>query len=185
MKQQYDRDSMSSDKSSKTNKSSMLLSQEENELVFSMLGRKCQVNILRLSHFFGTPIIIRYHLFYLLFQTQFTSVVQLFTTSAPAHSHWIKRHTGVLCFVKDSSKRSYFCRLYCLVRGELVWEQEMYDSIEIIKPRAFLLTFEGQEGVIAFNFVSEDETDGFCNVVKTTMANRNRRREGECENVWF
>lgn len=73
-----------------------------------------------------------------------TAVVQLFTTNAPAHSIWIKRLTGVLCLVRDSSKRSYFMRIYCILKNELVWEEEMYDSILINKPREFLLTFEGR-----------------------------------------
>lgn len=73
-----------------------------------------------------------------------TAVVQLYTTSAPAHSSWMKRLTGVLCFVRDSSKRSYFLRIYNILKNELLWEEEMYDSILINKSRDFLITFEGR-----------------------------------------
>lgn len=77
-----------------------------------------------------------------------TAVVQLFTTEAPAHSAWIKRLSGIACFVRDSSKRSYFIRVYCMIKHELVWEEEMYDSIIVGKPREFLINFEGQVNFI-------------------------------------
>lgn len=77
-----------------------------------------------------------------------TAVVQLFTTEAPAHSAWTKRLNGVLCFVRDSSKRSYFMRIYCLLKNELVWEEEMYESLYINKSRDFLLSFEGSVSAI-------------------------------------
>lgn len=73
-----------------------------------------------------------------------TAVVQLFTTEAPAHSVWAKRVSGVACFIRDSSKRSYYIRVYCMTKHELFWEEEMYESILINKPREFLISFEGQ-----------------------------------------
>lgn len=73
-----------------------------------------------------------------------TAVVQLFTTESPAHSAWIRRLNGIACFVRDSAKRSYSIRVYCLLKNDLVWEEEMYDSILINKPREFLISFEGK-----------------------------------------
>lgn len=73
-----------------------------------------------------------------------TAVVQLFTTDAPAHSAWHKRLSGIACFVRDSSKRSYFIRVYCMIKHELVWEEEMYDTIIVGKPHDFLICFEGE-----------------------------------------
>lgn len=135
----------------KVSKASTYLSGEENELVFRLVGRRCQ--------------------------SQCTTVAQLYQTEAPDHSRWLKRNTGALCFVKDNSKRSYFARLFCLVKHELVWEQEMYDTIEIVKIKPYLLSFEGQDGMVALNFAFEDEADTFINVAKMTVQNRNRRRE--------
>lgn len=81
---------------------------------------------------------------FLMWQTMSTAVVQLYTTEGPAHSAWIKRLSGIACFIRDSSKRSYFIRVYCMVKHELAWEEEMYDSINVSKPREFLICFEGQ-----------------------------------------
>lgn len=75
-----------------------------------------------------------------------TAVIQLYTTEAPAHSAWIKRSNGVACFVRDVSKRSHFIRVYCLAKHELMWEEEMYESILINKTREYLICFEGQVG---------------------------------------
>lgn len=72
-----------------------------------------------------------------------TAVVQIYKTEGSAHSHWKKKHTGVLCFIKDSAIRSYFLRAYCLIKNELIWEHEIYDNMQVVKSRPFLLTFEG------------------------------------------
>lgn len=104
--------------STKVSKSSTYLSSDENELVFRLVGRRCV--------------------------TQCTTVAQMYTTEGPSHSRWIKKHTGALCFIKDNAKRSYYCRIFCLVKHELLWEQEMYDTIDIARTRPYLLTFEGQ-----------------------------------------
>lgn len=73
-------------------------------------------------------------------------MVQIYKTEASAHSHWKKKYTGVVCFVKDSAIRSYFLRAYCLIKHELIWEHELYDEMKINKARPFLITFEGQVG---------------------------------------
>lgn len=73
-----------------------------------------------------------------------TAVIQLFATMRQPNSGWMKQLAGVACFVRDSTKRSYFIRVYCMMKHELIWEEEMYRSIEINLPRKFLITFEGQ-----------------------------------------
>ncbi|XP_030573966.1 neural Wiskott-Aldrich syndrome protein [Drosophila novamexicana] len=134
----------------KNNASSTQLTQDENDAVFRLLGRKCQ--------------------------TLNTAVVQIYKTEGNAHSHWKKKHTGVVCFVKDSAIRSYFLRAYCLIKNELIWEHEIYDGMQIVKSRPFLLTFEGSDGNVGLNFISEDECDSFFRVLDATIETRNRKR---------
>ncbi|XP_055903487.1 actin nucleation-promoting factor WASL [Eupeodes corollae] len=135
----------------KINSSSDLLTTSENETVFGLLGRRCQ--------------------------SMSTAVVQIYKTEGSAHSHWKKKHTGVVCFVKDSCIRSYFFRAYCLIKNELIWEHEVYESLKLNKARPFLLTFEGQDGNVGLNFVSETECDNFYRIVEATMETRNRKRQ--------
>lgn len=104
--------------SAKVSRLSKNLSNEENDIVFRLVGRRCI--------------------------SQCTTVAQLYQTEGPTHSRWIKRFTGALCLIKDNAKRSYYCRMFCLMRHEMVWEQEMYDTIDITRTRPYLLTFEGQ-----------------------------------------
>ncbi|XP_053682613.1 actin nucleation-promoting factor WASL isoform X2 [Sabethes cyaneus] len=136
---------------SKANRPSQLLTNDENEQLFSLLGRRCQ--------------------------TQCTAVVQLYMTQSPAHASWVKRWTGALCFIKDNIRKSYFFRLYCLKTNRLVWEQELYDKIDVTKPKPFLIVFEGQDGIVAFNFATEDEATAFMSTTSSTVNNRNRRRD--------
>lgn len=74
--------------------------------------------------------------------------MQLFTTDAPGHDKWVKRHTGVLCFVKDGMKRSYFFRIYCPLKKTLIWEHEIYNEIKYLCVRSFFHTFEGEVSMI-------------------------------------
>ncbi|XP_075228899.1 actin nucleation-promoting factor WASL-like [Lycorma delicatula] len=128
-----------------------LLSQEENEQVFSLLGHRCQ--------------------------TLATTIVQLFVTMGPDHNEWVKKDTGVLCLVKDNPKRSYFFRLYCLSRNRLVWEHEIYNEIDYLAPRRFLHTFEAEDYITAFNFASEDEADWLRGVLLKKREEKKQRRE--------
>ncbi|XP_066995437.1 actin nucleation-promoting factor WASL isoform X2 [Anabrus simplex] len=110
---------------------SHLLAREETELVTRLLGHRCQALAM--------------------------GIAQLFLTDGPDHSTWRKHDVGVLCLVKDSQRRSYFFRLYCVIRRQMVWEHEVYNSLDYQSPKPFLHTFEAEEGIAAFNFASEEE----------------------------
>ncbi|CAG4920588.1 unnamed protein product [Colias eurytheme] len=133
------------------NRPSVLLSREENEQVFSLIGPKCQ--------------------------SLATAVVQLFTTEGPGHTEWKKKDTGVLCLIKDNSKRSYFFRIYCLYRKTMIWEHEVYMQIEYKSPRPYLHTFEAEEYMTAFNFANEDEARVLRNILIEKIELRKQRRE--------
>ncbi|KAI5734706.1 hypothetical protein M8J77_009712 [Diaphorina citri] len=112
-------------------KTSSLLTRQENEAVFKLLGNRCQA----LS----------------------TTVIQLFTTDGPNDNEWHKRCFGILCLVKDNPRKSYFFRLYCLTRKQLLWEHELYTGMDYMAPQNFLHIFEAEDCVVAFNFASEEE----------------------------
>ncbi|XP_050308358.1 actin nucleation-promoting factor WASL-like [Anthonomus grandis grandis] len=133
------------------NQNSSLLSTEENFQVFKLLGNRCQ--------------------------TISTTVVQLFTTVPPHHAQWLKRGTGVLCFVRDNSKKNYFFRLFSLKRNQMMWEHEMYNNMEYVESAPFFHTFEGEEGIIGFNFASQSEAKSFRAVVDQKITMKKRKEE--------
>lgn len=133
------------------NKISKLLSLEENHQVFQLMGNHCQ--------------------------SIATAVVQLFITDPPNHANWIKKDTGVLCFVKDNMKRNFFFRLFCLRRNMMVWEHEMYNNMEYLESTLFLHTFEGQEHLIAFNFASIDEAKDLKKHVDIKIQSKRKKQE--------
>ena len=45
-------------------------------------------------------------------QTLATGVVQLYLADPRSQQRWSKRCCGVVCFVKDNPKRSYYIRVY-------------------------------------------------------------------------
>lgn len=73
-----------------------------------------------------------------------TSVVQLYITQGPHHSQWMKKDTGVLCFVKDNVRKNYFFRIYCFKRNQMIWEHEMYNDMDYMATMPYLHTFEGE-----------------------------------------
>ncbi|KRT81418.1 hypothetical protein AMK59_5260, partial [Oryctes borbonicus] len=115
------------------NKPSSLLTLEENHQIFRLVGSRCK--------------------------TIATAVVQLYHTQSPSHSQWLKKETGVLCFVRDNVKKTYFFRLFCLKRNCMIWEQETYTQMEYDHRCPFLHTFEGDKCMYAFNFASLLEAD--------------------------
>lgn len=128
-----------------------LLSNDENLQLFKLLGSRCQ--------------------------SLCTTVVQLFYTHPPYHSEWLKKGTGVLCFVKDNVKKSFFFRMFCLRRNVKLWEQEMYNNMEYMEATTFFHMFEGHDCVVAFNFASKEEARNMKIVVNQKINARRRREE--------
>lgn len=131
---------------------SVLLTPDENKLVFNMVGPRCT--------------------------SLATAVVQLFITEGPAHNSWIQLETGVLCFIKNNQKKAYFFGIYCLERKILIWEHEVYEQIQYKVSKPFFHTFEAQEYMTAFNFASEEEASIFeaCFQSKTNKEKRKLER---------
>ncbi|XP_060517749.1 actin nucleation-promoting factor WASL-like [Cylas formicarius] len=139
------------------NQSSRLLSTEENLQVFKLLGNRCQ--------------------------TMCTTVVQVFTTQPPHHSQWFKKDTGILCFVKDNIRKNYFFRLFCLRSNALIWQHEMYNNMEYMEYAPYLHVFEGEEYIVAFNFVNQDEASEFKDIVGQKILIRKRREEKKVKHM--
>lgn len=102
---------------SKANVACSHLSNDDNELIFNLVNEKSF--------------------------SLCTAIAEVHQTTSPAHSMWIKFCVGALCFEKDYARKSYFFRLYCLMRHQLVWEQEIYRHMKVAPVRPYLLSFEG------------------------------------------
>jgi len=116
------------------NAHSVLLNDQENNVLFELLGKKCN--------------------------TLATGVAQIFLANGQ-NGAWNKFCTGVCCFVKDNMKRSYFIRVFSLKKKSLQWEQEMYNEFKYAAPRPYFLTFETNECRAALNFANESEAEKF------------------------
>uniref|UniRef100_A0A2S2R129 Neural Wiskott-Aldrich syndrome protein n=1 Tax=Sipha flava TaxID=143950 RepID=A0A2S2R129_9HEMI len=133
-------------------KCSHLLSKDENDSILQLLGPKCQ----SLS----------------------MAVVQFFSTDSPESIEWRQKNFGILSFVRDPNRKSYYFRLYCPIRHQLLWEHEMYNGLQYQSPAKFFHCFEAEECIVGFNFASEDEAATF----EETITNlQKRRREKRLE----
>ena len=86
----------------------------------------------------------------------------MYRSEGPGHSYrWNKRTCGVVCFVKDNLKRSYYIRVFDMDRQALVFDQEIYNQFKYKSPRPYFHTFEGDDAQIGLNFADEGEADIF------------------------
>ncbi|XP_030638840.1 neural Wiskott-Aldrich syndrome protein-like [Chanos chanos] len=132
-----------------TNVSSLLLTPQENEVLFSHLGRKCS--------------------------TLSSAVVQVY--AGERGSSWVKKCCGVACLVKDNPQKSYFIRVFDIKEGKTLFEQELYLGFTISSPRSYFLTFPGDTCQIGLNFASEEELKRFRTNVSDLMNRRQRKSD--------
>lgn len=109
--------------SSRNSRGNGNLSTEENNAFFRILGNSCQ--------------------------SLCTTIAQVYESDNSGH-YWKKLNTGLLCFIKDNGKRSYYMRMYCLMLHRMIWEQEVYNELIIDRVCPFYLEFEGQVSELAF-----------------------------------
>lgn len=127
-------------------KFSQLLSKDENDSVLQLLGPKCQVSLFLFLHLF---INIIHSLFFLyIFQSLCMAVVQFFSTDGPEGTEWRQKNFGILSFVRDPNRKSYYFRLYCPIRHQLLWEHEMYNELQYQSPISFFHCFEAEVKLI-------------------------------------
>ncbi|PIK33386.1 putative neural Wiskott-Aldrich syndrome protein-like isoform X3 [Apostichopus japonicus] len=98
------------------NASCSLLSPDENEELWSMLGPRCQ--------------------------TEASAIVQLYLTELPDNKKWSMAGTGVACFIKDNRLRSYFIRIYDFQTKSVFWELELYRMFVYHRFEDFFAYFE-------------------------------------------
>lgn len=128
-----------------------LLTNDENLQVFKLLGNRCQ--------------------------SLCTTVAQIFITQLPSHSYWLKKYTGVLCFVKDNVRKNFFFRFFCLKRNIQVWEHELYINMDYIVSSNSFHMFEGEEGLVAFNFANVEEANDYRIIVHQKIYTQKRKVE--------
>lgn len=129
------------------NKPSYLLSHDENRQLFNLIGTKCK--------------------------SLASAVVQVYFADPPGRNQWNKRYCGIICFIKDNIKRSYFLRgkhlyhsfwfkkipsikliffsVFCMDSQTILWEQELYSTFEYLAPRPYFHTFEGDVTILSFS----------------------------------
>ncbi|MCJ8734962.1 hypothetical protein PDJAM_G00241520 [Pangasius djambal] len=130
---------------------SSLLSIQENERLVDLLGRRCV--------------------------TLATAVVQLYMALPHSPAHWSLQHTGVVCFVKDNPRRSYFIRLYDIKEGKMIWEQELYTQMTYSSPKQFFHSFPADDCQVGLNFANEQESELFRNTLEEKLSQRVNRQE--------
>ncbi|KAK7150081.1 hypothetical protein R3I94_009405 [Phoxinus phoxinus] len=132
-----------------SNIGSILLTHQENEVLFNHLGRKCtSLN---------------------------SAVVQVY--GADRNSSWVKKCCGVACLVKDSPLRSYFIRVFDMKEGKILFDQELYNSFSISSSRPYFLSFAGDASQIGLNFASEEEARRFKSAANDLLIRRGRKTE--------
>ncbi|XP_038138585.1 wiskott-Aldrich syndrome protein-like isoform X2 [Cyprinodon tularosa] len=130
---------------------SSLLSQQENDKLEELLGRRCA--------------------------SIATAVSQLFMALPNSPTMWSLQHTGVVCFVKDNPQRSYFIRMFDLKAGRQIWEQELYNQLVYSTPLPYFHTFAADDCQVGLNFADQQEADAFKSTIVEKINQRHTRQE--------
>lgn len=133
-----------------SNQTSKLLNSEESSVLFRLVGNKCS--------------------------SLATTVAQVLIAPAP-YTKWTIKCTGVLTFIKDNPKRSYYIRVYDIKTGGLIWEQEIYNQFKYYPKTPFFHTFEADNSPAGLNFANEDEASDFAAAVSAKLHERKQRRD--------
>ncbi|XP_040577822.1 actin nucleation-promoting factor WAS [Lepeophtheirus salmonis] len=133
-----------------SHRSSKLLTHEENVFLMRLLGPRCP--------------------------SLATSVVQVFESRKDRIWSPVLR-CGVVCFVKDNLKRSYYIRILHLPASTLALNQEIYSQFCYKTPMSWFHTFEGDSAVIGLNFANEIEALQFKNILQTNLRERRLHKE--------
>ncbi|XP_061423263.1 actin nucleation-promoting factor WAS-like isoform X1 [Lethenteron reissneri] len=143
-------------KKEKMNVGSSFLNAEQNEILFSLLGHKCTTLV-------STMVIVFLH----------------------EGGQWMRKHYGVVCFVKDGSKKSYFIRVYSvgdsrqeesgnggpatresgLKEHGLLWEQELEKTLKYKAAHEIFHTVYSKDKKAALCFENEAEAADFKTIV--------------------
>ena len=129
------------------------MNEHQNNLVFSLLGKRCY--------------------------TLATAVVQLVVTEPESLDKWSLKTVGVVCFVKDHPRKSYFIKVYDYEKRTLTWQQEIYASFEYKTPRPYFHTFEAHSCMVGLNFASEQEASTFKETILGKLKDREKRRNDQ------
>ncbi|XP_077989435.1 actin nucleation-promoting factor WASL-like [Glandiceps talaboti] len=132
------------------NVESSLLTQQENEQLFNILGKRCV--------------------------TLATAIVQVYQALPESRTRWTKMQCGVACFVKDNANKSYYIRVYDLKKREKVWEQELYNQFRYTMPRPFFHTFSMDDCQAALNFANDVEAKTFYSVIQEKIRQKQQRK---------
>ncbi|XDV25294.1 hypothetical protein PO909_029234 [Leuciscus waleckii] len=128
---------------------SILLTAQENEVLFKHLGRKCT--------------------------SLCSAVVQVY--GADKNSSWVKKCSGVACLVKDSTQRSYFIRVFDIKEGNILFDQDLISTFTINCSRPDFITFAGDAFQFGLNFDSEEEAKHFSSAANKLLVRKWRKSE--------
>ncbi|CAF4622286.1 unnamed protein product, partial [Rotaria sp. Silwood2] len=105
-----------------------------------------------------------------------TSVAQILHSD---NNNWRKQVCGVLCFVKDYSKRIYCFRVYDLQFKQAIYEEIVHSSLRLEKIANVLYTFNGMNCKVGINFIDQMEAEIFCNDFHAKQNSRQKKKQSK------
>ncbi|CAG7730250.1 unnamed protein product [Allacma fusca] len=136
-------------KSQFENKPSLLLSAEENNCIFQIIGSTSQ--------------------------TLATAVVRL-AFPDQNQSQWQILETGVVCLIRDEESKSYYIEVYSMQTKSAVFSQEIYNEFAYNIFEDLFLSFEGDESMVGLHFADKTECFHFCEALNRKL--KRQKRDG-------
>ena len=106
----------------------------------------------------------------------FTGIAQILESKTSKNSRnesiWSIQNTGILCFIKDHTKCTFFIKLFSMTDLKPVWQMECYIELNFKVPKQKFVTFDGLKTRIGVNFHCNSECYEFVSVVSERVCRR-------------
>lgn len=79
------------------------------------------------------------------------AVIQFYSTDGPMGTEWQNKTFGVLSFVRDPQRESYYFQLFCPIQHELLWEHELYNGLQYQNLTTFFHCFESEVNLFMYS----------------------------------
>ena len=113
-------------------------------------------------------------------------IAEFLTSPSSGAEDWTSMvKPGVVCFVKDEIKKSFFVEIISLSKGKIIWSQNIDVHVLTQRRRRWILVFETGFRKLMLNFVDDDEADGFADILFSRISKLKKKQVSDSTIRYF
>ena len=113
-------------------------------------------------------------------------IAEFLTSPSSGEEKWTPMvRPGVVCFVKDEIKKSFFVEIISLLEGKIIWSQNIDAHVLTQRRRRWILVFETGFRKLMLNFVDDDEADLFADILFSRVSKLKKKQVNDSTIRYF